>query len=238
MNHLVKIAVGATFATTLSISSTALEAHQQGDLIFRAGIARVMPNDDSDGVIGSNGLGLVAGEDGVSVDGATGVGFSGTWMMTERWGLDLLAALPFTHDIRGNGAIEGLDIGETKHLPPTLSLQYYPDFGSGRFQPYVGLGINYTLFFEEDTDSELTGALNSILGGVTSTELELEDSVGLAAQLGADWQLTEKLSFNASVWYMDIDTEASVKVNGATAVKVDVEIDPWVAMLGVAYRFR
>jgi outer membrane protein len=43
--------------------------------------------------------------------------------------------------------------------------------------------------------------------------------------------------FNVSVWNIDIDTEARLYVNNARVDKIDVEIDPWVYMVGLGYRF-
>ncbi|MNM66072.1 Outer membrane protein W precursor [compost metagenome] len=55
-----------------------------------------------------------------------------------------------------------------------------------------------------------------------------------------DYMITDNLLVNASVWYVDIDTKASV--DGPTALgysktKVDVEVDPWVYMVGLGYKF-
>ena len=61
-------------------------------------------------------------------------------MMTDNWAVELLAAYPFEHDIY---LVDGPEVGSTKHLPPTVSLQYHfmPD---STFQPYLGAGVNYT----------------------------------------------------------------------------------------------
>ena len=34
--------------------------------------------------------------------------------------------------------------GSIKHLPPTLSVIYYPLDKTSAFQPYVGAGVNHT----------------------------------------------------------------------------------------------
>ena len=104
--------------------------------IFRAGVAQVNPNDDSGTVLGG----------GVGVDSSTGIGLSVTYMFDKNWGFEVLGALPFSHDIHGTGALAGLDIGETKQLPPTLSFVYQ---WGGETKYHVGAGLNYTKFFEE-----------------------------------------------------------------------------------------
>lgn len=196
------------------------QAHEAGDFLVRVGVAQVAPDASSGTVLGG----------GVDVEDATGLGFSGTWFATPHIGIEVLAALPFEHDIVGSGALIGVDIGSTKHLPPTISLQYYP-LSQGKFQPYAGIGLNYTTFFDTSSSATLDSALNG------DTDLSLKDSTGLALQLGADLQLTDNWYLNAAVWKIDIETTARIYVDGAHAASVDVAIDPLVFMLGAAYSF-
>ena len=226
--------IGAT-ALALSITTHAYEAK---DMIVRVGLAQVSPDESSNGVVGSNGLGLVTQTDGVAVDDDTSVGIGFTYMLTPEFGLEVLGALPFSHKITGTGALEGLAIAETKHLPPTISAQYYPAIGHREIQPYIGLGINYTVFFDEETNSALLPALQGLpgLSGIQSTDIELEDSTGLAFQVGIDFKLSDKFVGNVAIWNIDIETEADVIIDGATARTVDVKIDPWVYMLSVGYK--
>lgn len=196
------------------------QAHEAGEYFLRVGAAQVAPDAESGSVLGG----------GVDVDDATGLGFSGTWFYSPHIGIEVLAALPFEHDIVGTGALKGVDIGSTKHLPPTLSLQYYPLSGK-TFQPYVGVGLNYTTFFDSNTSNILDSALNG------ATDISLDDSTGIAFQLGADVQIADSWYLNAAVWKIDIETTADISVNGAHAASVDVAIDPLVYMLGVGYSF-
>ncbi|MCY1536250.1 Outer membrane protein W [compost metagenome] len=108
-------------------------------------------------------------------------------------------------------------------------MQYYPLAPESQFQPYVGAGLNYTMFFDEDLTSQRKGQGFS--------NLELDDSMGLALQAGMDLMLNENVLLNASIWYMDIDTTATTNLAGAGKVKVDVDIDPWVYMVGLGYKF-
>lgn len=206
-------------AATLLLASSAY-AHEQNELFFRVGAASVQPDADSGTVLGG----------GVDVNNGTSLGFSGTWFVTKHWGVEVLAALPFSHDIVGTGALKGVDIGSTKHLPPTVSVQYYP-LEKETFQPYLGLGLNYTTFFSTDT----TSTLDSALGG--KSDLSLSYSTGIAYQIGADWKLTDNIYLNAAIWKIDIDTTADINVNGKRAASVDVQIDPTVFMLGVGFKY-
>lgn len=231
----------AALAVCLTSAAMGAQAWQQGDWIVRGGIATVDPDSSSDTIFLPGGVEAEA-----EVKDDTQLALIGAYMMTDKIGIELLASTPFDHDIEasGKGAAKGvnLDAGATKHLPPTLSVQWYPLGGSDGIQPYVGIGMNYTYFFDEDVDGELVDLLSDLTGGaVTDANLDIDPSVGLAAQVGLDWPVTENLAVNVGVWYIDIETTAEVtaKAGPDTAAKVDfdVEINPWVYNIGIAYRF-
>lgn len=192
---------------------------QAGDWIVRGGLGVVSPDGDGADVSGAT----------LDVDDGYAVTLTGAYMITDHIAVELLASTPFNHDIDLDGAGT---VGETDQLPPTLSLQYH--FGPfGRIQPYVGAGVNYTIFFNEDTK----GALNG-------TTLNLDDSVGLAGQVGFDWHFGNNWLANLDVRYISIETDAQLGgqdllgVPGLGQVKIDdVEIDPWVFSINVGYNF-
>ena len=188
--------------------------------VIRGGIANVSPDDSS---------GIVLGNDGVAVDSASALGLSFTYFYDTNWGVEILAATPFKHDITGVGALKGVDIGSTKQLPPTVSLVY--QWGE-QTKFHVGAGVNHTVFFDSGTSSVLTNAL-----GANKTDLDLDSSTGLALKAGFDIPINDNWSFTGSVYWIDIDTNADVIVNGAVATTVDVQIDPMVYMLGFGTKF-
>lgn len=228
-----KLTLGILAAGLLTAGS--VQAYEAGDIILRAGAVAVDPQDSSNN-LALNGTSLPGHK--VSVDSDVQLGLSGSYMLTDHFAISLLAATPFQHDISGDGSVLGGagKLAETKHLPPTLTLQYYPLHSSHRVQPYAGVGVNYTNFFEEKTTETLTNYL-----GADSTSIKLDDSVGVAAELGVDVKLDDRFGFNAAIWYADIETEATIKAyNGGTlssTSKVDVEIDPLVYMVGFTYSF-
>ena len=157
-----------------------------------------------------------------------------TYMVRENFGVELLAATPFTHDVNVNGldglgVPSGANLGEITHLPPTLSALWYPMPAASKFQPYIGLGLNYTLIWDES----LSGGAKDLLG---ASDLKLDDSFGFAARAGFDYQINERLSFNAGMWYIDIDTDAELNT-ALGKVDVSVDVDPFVYGLGFGYRF-
>jgi len=138
------------------------------------------------------------------------------YFIRDNLGIEVLASWPFEHDIDINGLG---NVGSTKHLPPTVSIQYH--FGEGKVRPFLGAGVNYTYFFSEDTNGALAGS-----------DLELDDSWGLAAHAGIDFKVGENGAIRIDARWIDIDTDVSL--NGADIGTV--EIDPLV--YGAAYVFK
>jgi len=219
-------------ALALALAAPFAQAFEAGDIIVRAGAITVDPHENSSGVkVDASGADLGGG---ATLDSDTQLGLNFAYMLTEKVGIELLAATPFSHSVgvkgspAGNPTLNG-KLGDIKHLPPTLSLIYYPMDSKSAFQPYVGAGINYTWFFDESTSSSAEGK------GFDG--LSLDNSWGLAAQLGMDYMLTENVMFNAQVRYIDIDTTGYTNLDGVGRLKVDVDVDPFVYMVGLGYKF-
>ncbi|PMH22956.1 outer membrane protein OmpW [Vibrio lentus] len=201
-------------AVIAALMSTSVLAHKEGDFIIRAGAATVSPNESSGPVAGSSSTKF-------SLDSNTQLGLTFGYMFTDNISFEVLAATPFSHNISATGLGE---IADTKHLPPTFMVQYYFGTAESDFRPYVGGGINYTVFFDEG--SKIDGL----------SDVSLDDSWGLAANIGMDYMINDDWFLNASVWYIDIDTTAKYNLGG-TDYSTDVDIDPWVFMIGGGYNF-
>ena len=225
-----KILSTAVMATLMS-GALSVQAYEEGDWIVRVGAVTVAPNESSDNIVLPTDPVTVL--KGASVGDDTQLGLIGAYMLTNTVGIELLAATPFEHDISVRGT--SIDAGTTKQLPPTLSLQWYPRGGQDGWQPYLGMGVNYTIFFDEEVDPDLENALGALLGAST-VDLELDDSIGISAQAGVDFPLSENFSLNLGVWYIDLGTTATIKTD-VGRVKFDVDIDPWVYNVGIACRF-
>jgi outer membrane protein len=219
--------------TSLLIAGPA-QAYEAGDWLFRVGVTSVDPKSDNLDTAVPAGEGTTPVT--IEVDSGTTLTFNGTYFFTPNWGLEVLAAAPFNHDIE----IKGIGkIAETDHLPPTFSLQYHflPD---GAFQPYVGLGLNMTIFFSEDVDQALIDTVEALNPGldVTGADLDLDTSFGLAAQVGADFILNENWTINFDVRWINIETDAELTVDPVGTLDLGtVEIDPWVYGINVGYKF-
>jgi len=222
----------ATSLLAAAVAAPSAFAHQAGDVLVRAGAVHVSTNESSSKikVNGASQAGTKA-----SLGNDTQLGLNFAYMVTDNIGVELLAATPFKHDVKVKGldaVAPGIDgkLGTLKHLPPTLSAVYYPMASGSAFQPYVGAGINYTWFFDEKVSSR---AKNS---PAKFKNLSVKNSWGLAAQVGADYMLTDNIMINAQIRYIDIDTTAYVDT-GLGRAKVNVDVKPWVYMAGVGYKF-
>ncbi|QCR36217.1 outer membrane protein OmpW [Nissabacter sp. SGAir0207] len=193
-----------------------VSAHQAGDIIVRAGTATVRPTEGSDNVLG---LGPF------NVDNNTQLGLTFSYLVTDNIGVELLAATPFKHKI---GLQSTGTIAEVKQLPPTLMAQYYFGDKQDKLRPYLGVGVNYTTFFDEKFNDTGTSA------GLS--DLSLKDSWGIAGQAGLDYNLNAHWLLNMSVWWMNIETKARFNAGGEHQ-SIDTRIDPWVFMFGAGYRF-
>ncbi|MFX0541345.1 OmpW/AlkL family protein [Roseovarius sp. S4756] len=203
MNTRITIAAAALMAT----AAVPALAQSKGDMTVGIGVHNVNPQGSST---------TTAGE--ISVGDNTRPTLTFEYFIADKIGIEVLAAWPFEHDISLAGAGT---IGKTKHLPPVLSLQYH-FVNSSTVTPFVGLGINYTTFFDDVGTGALAGAA-----------LDLDDSWGVAVHAGLDFKVSEHGSLRLDMRYMDIGTD--VKVNGTKIGKVD--IDPWVVGAAYVYRF-
>ncbi len=195
-------------AAALSLAAAPAMAQSKGDWTVAAGAHQVAPKSSN---------GTLAGGLKVDVGNDIKPTITGEYFIADNLGIEVLAALPFKHDIN----IAGLGrVGSTKHLPPVVSLQYH--FNSqGQVSPFVGLGLNYTTFFSEHTGGALAGS-----------KLKLEDSWGLAAHAGLDFKVSDNGALRVDVRWIDIDS--TVKLDGQNLGKVN--IDP--LAYGVAYVFK
>lgn len=212
---------------TLGAASPFAHAYKAGDVVLRAGAAMVDPQTDSSKI--SVAGGKIPGTK-ATVGDDTQLGLTLSYFVADHVAVELLASTPFTHRIgvKGLGAIDGR-FGEAQHLPPTLSVQYFPLDTSSKLQPYFGAGVNYTAFFNEK--------LSDRHRAMGFSQLELSDSWGLALQAGVDYKLSDRIVLNAAVWRIDLNTKATAQLSGVGKVKVDVDVDPWVYMVGIGYKF-
>lgn len=210
-----KLALALATSAALLAASSAAMAHQAGEFFVRGGPILAVPNTATHNYAGN------ALDYNFDVNSNAQLGLTGTYMITDNLGVELLAATPFSHEIKQAGLGT---IAKTKHLPPSLYLQYYFLNADAPARPYVGAGINYTTFFSEQ--EKLNGLSN----------LKLKDSWGPVVNAGIDINLTDKLFVNTSVWWAKIKTKATFDLGGQPQ-EARVTLDPTIFFVGLGYRF-
>jgi outer membrane protein len=220
---MIKTLTSLAIIAALTLSPLA-SANQAGDILVRGGLTMVSPDSAKAPVLLD---GAASGLE-VSVDDNTQLGLTFTYFFDSNWAIEVLAATPFSHDINLHDGNTTTKLAEVKQLPPTVSALYYFNTNSA-FKPYVGVGLNYTVFFSEDFTSTYSDAGFS--------DLELDGSFGVAAQVGADYHFNDKWHVNASARYIDIGTDASFKVGGTTNGTASVDVDPMVYSIMIGYKF-
>ena len=141
-----------------------------------------------------------------------------TYFLTNNVALELIAATS-RHEIQAGAS----DIGHAWILPPTLTLQYHftPD---SRFSPYVGAGLNYSMFYGEDEESGYS-------------DLDVDGGVGYALQAGMDYWINENWGLNLDAKYINLDVDVDVNSGGSALAARNVDLDPIIIGAGVSYRF-
>lgn len=167
----------------------------------------------------SNGK-LLDGALSVDVDSDVRPTLTAEYFVADNVGVELLAALPFHHDIDLKDAAGNVTKAKTQHLPPTLSLQYHFDNVHANMKPFVGVGANYTTFFKERS-------------GIPGSKLEIKDSWGVAGHAGVDFKINETDAVRIDARYIDL--EPDVKLDGDKIGKA--EINPWVYGISYVQRF-
>lgn len=222
--------------STLSFGALA-QGYQAGDFVVRGGLTMVDPNNDKSGVY----VEALGGDTplSISVDDNTQLGLNFVYFFDSNWAIEVLAATPFTHDVTihdpqgiSEGVfgvnVDGVTLAEVTQLPPTVSAIYYFDTSSP-FKPYVGAGLNYTIFFDED--------FKSAPKNLGFNDLELDGSFGFAVQVGADYELNDNWHVNASARYIDIGTDVNFKIGEDIKGSANVDVDPMVFSLMLGYKF-
>ncbi|MGB7740313.1 MAG: OmpW family outer membrane protein [Steroidobacteraceae bacterium] len=208
--YLIPLAVAAALAAP--VAAHAQEGtYDPGKWLVRVGMSQINPDSYN----------LDIGAAAIVVDSDLSPTATVEYMITPHIGTELLVAWPFTHGIDLDAGSRPLSrVAHVDVMPPTLSLNWHFN-PNGMFRPYIGAGVNYTLFSGEET----TGALDG-------TNLKIDDSIGAAGQVGVDIG-QRNWFFNASVRYIDMSTD--VELDGAKLGTAD--LNPWVYGVHVGYRF-
>ena len=226
MNTTLKAALSAILLSAVALPAAAADlpstkaplapalAYSQSPWMIRVRALGVMPEQKA------TLTGVPAGY-GVSVTNSLVPELDISYFLTKNIALELILGVT-PHEIKGKGTIAALgDIVATTALPPTLTLQYhFTDFGA--FKPYIGIGVNYTTYF------------NTTVKNPGAAPASIKPSWGIAGQIGFDYMFDQHWGFNVDV--KKILMEPSVSLAGG-AVTGKVNLNPWLIGAGVTYRF-
>ncbi len=190
-----------------------------GDFLVRGRLLAVVPQESGhDDQLGGK----------ISVGNAVVPEVDFTYYFTDYIAAELIAATT-RHSVKDkNSSIGNLDLGHVWLLPPTLTVQVHP-LGRSRFDPYIGAGINYTIFYGQGGTQDIAGQ---------KAKVNYDNDFGYAFQAGFNYQIDDSWFFNLDVKKLYVSTTASVVLDGVgEATRANVDLDPWLIGVGLGYRF-
>ncbi len=211
-------AAGLTLAATL-MNTTALATDGQSPWQFRVRAVVVDPVDDST-------ITPIGGNTKHSTQVIPELDIS--YFFSDNISAELILGLTKHDGTAINTALGDIDLGSVWLLPPTLTAQYHFAPGS-KFNPYIGAGVNYTIFFGED----------NLPAGTPLVKVDHDASFGPALQAGVDIKFNEDSDwfFNLDVKKIWMNTKTTVDAGALGIVRADVNLDPWLFGVGVGRRF-
>jgi len=182
------------------------------------GVGVVTPNQSAN-------IGIIGGD--VQISDAFIPELDFTYFFTEHFAAELILGTA-KHDVKAINTIAGdIDLGSAWLLPPTLTAQYHFYTSDKKiFKPYIGAGVNYTLFY-------------NVKSGAVA-DVEYDNTLGYAAQVGFDLMLDDKFFINVDAKRLFLSTDVTVDGTNLVpglVVPAEVDIDPWLFGIGVGMKF-
>ncbi|XBQ14907.1 MAG: OmpW family outer membrane protein [Oceanicaulis sp.] len=204
-------------AAAMTVTGLAAPAHaDKGDWLFRLRAINVTPDESAS-------IDPIGGD--VDIDTSIVPELDITYFFADNFAAELILGVT-PHDVTAvDTALTDVDLGSVTLLPPTLTFQYHFN-PEGRFRPYAGVGVNYTMFFNEDLPT-----------GSPLVSIDYDESLGLALQAGADVAINDTWFVNFDVKKIWINTDVTIDAGGLGMVAADVDIDPVVFGVGVGFKY-
>ena len=152
-----------------------------------------------------------------------------TYYFTKNIAAELILGTSKHEVVAVNTALGNLDLGRVMLLPPTLNLQYH-FYPTKNLKPYIGAGLNYTIFYDEGQGKGRNAAI---------TNVDYDNNLGYSFQLGFDYKINDKLYWNVDVKkvYLNTDVEVGATLSaGQVYVPADVDLNPWLISTGIGFK--
>ena len=184
----------------------------------KAGVIRYAPDSRTSGVTG---VGIPAGAD-ADVGAANTLLLAFEYDLGHDLGVELVLGVPPTIKATATGSVAFLgEVLSAKNVAPTLLFNYHFGSAGSMFRPYVGLGLNYTKFID----------VKSPYGW----EVDIEDSLGWAAHVGANLALGKDWGLFAS--YGRAKVKSDLVAVGATVIRTTIDFRPSTYTVGAYFSF-
>ena len=170
-------------------------------------------------------IGIIDGD--VAISNALIPELDFTYFFTEHFAAELILGTA-KHDVQAINTLAGdVNLGSVWLLPPTLTAQYHFYTSDQKvFKPYIGAGVNYTLFY------------NVKSGDVAG--VEYDNALGYAAQVGFDLMLDDTFFINFDAKRLFLSTDVTVDASNLApglSIPAEVDINPWLIGVGVGMKF-
>jgi outer membrane protein len=216
-------------AALLGLPLAGAQAQDQSPWQLRARVLGVLPDTSGSSVNVQGVPALNSPNSGLNISNSVVPELDVSYFFTKNVAAELILGVT-PHNVTGNGALNSMYVGQAWLLPPTLMAQYhFTDFGN--FKPYVGIGINYTFFFNQ------TPGYTPNANGLSVTQLNVNNTAGGAAQIGFDYMIDKHWGFNVDVKKLLLRPTYNATVNNTIPVSGTANIDPWLIGAGITYRF-
>ncbi len=202
---------GALFTSLMAFGQEA------GELHMRIRATGVVPMEDANvGVIGGN----------VAVTNNLIPEVDLTYFFTKNIAAELILGTSKHEVVAVNTSLGNVDLGRVMLLPPTLNLQYH-FYPTANLKPYAGIGLNYTIFYDEGAGKGRNAAV---------TKVDYENKLGYAFQLGFDYKINDRLYWNVDVKKVYLKTDVDVYTNLGVDVPAKVDLNPWMFSTGIGFK--
>jgi outer membrane protein len=157
--------------------------------------------------------------------------------LSSRFDVELTAGYPPLQKTVGNGPAtlgsvpyDGQVIATARWLAPTVLLEYKFLSENSRWRPYIGVGVNYTAFYDRNS----TAQGNAVSGG--PTKLSLTSSVGPAGTAGVAYNIAGHWHAYASYSVSKVSTDLTADTAGIIRT-THINFGPQALVVSVGYSF-